>query len=90
MRAVVTAIQSMPPALLAKYPFSCEAVAELEKRFGISIRLENPDLGNCRVTASFLHRETPEEIIKVLCGINRMQYRVETNNNIVLTGEGCR
>ena len=67
-----------------------EAVAELEKRFGISIRLENPDLGNCRVTASFLHHETPEEIIKVLCRINRMQYRVETNNNIVLTGEGCR
>ena len=67
-----------------------EAVAELQKRFGIGIRLQNPDLGNCRVTASFLHHETPEEIIKVLCGINRMQYRMETNNNIVLTGEGCR
>jgi ferric-dicitrate binding protein FerR (iron transport regulator) len=66
-----------------------EAVAELEKRFPIRIVLENPALGNCRVTASFLHQETAEAIIGVLCGINHMQYR-NTGDHITLSGEGCR
>ena len=67
-----------------------EAVAELEKRFPVHIVLEKPELGNCRVTASFLHHETAEEIIRVLCGINHMQYRSADENNMVLSGEGCR
>ncbi|HEY4148266.1 MAG TPA: FecR domain-containing protein [Chitinophagaceae bacterium] len=64
-------------------------VAELQRRFAVSVRLENPALGNCRVTASFLHHETAEEIIKVICGINHMQYRVDDDKSIALDGEGC-
>lgn len=69
-----------------------EAVAELEKRFSIGITLEKAELAYCRVTASFLHHETAEEIIRVLCRINHMQYRSagDNNNHLVLSGEGCR
>jgi ferric-dicitrate binding protein FerR (iron transport regulator) len=69
-------------------PVSAVAAA-LEKRFGVSIRLENSDLGNCRVTASFLHHETAEDIIRVVSGITHMQYRADSANTILLTGEGC-
>jgi len=67
-----------------------DVAADLEKRFSVHIQLENPDLGNCRVTASFLHHETPEEIVQVLSRINHMQYRIDNDNNIILSGEGCR
>ena len=67
-----------------------EVAAELEKRFSVHIELENPDLANCRVTASFLHHETPEEIVQVLSRINHMQYHIDNDNNIILSGEGCR
>jgi len=67
-----------------------EAVEELEKHFAVDITLGNPDLGNCRVTASFLHRESPEQIIKVITGINHIQYRMVAENSFVLSGEGCR
>lgn len=66
-----------------------EVVVELQKRFAVSIQLQNPALGNCRVTASFLHHETAEEIIKVISGINHMQYRVDEDSTIALDGEGC-
>jgi ferric-dicitrate binding protein FerR (iron transport regulator) len=67
-----------------------EAVQELEERFHCTITLGNATLGNCRITASFLHRESLNEVIQVIARINRMDYRFDADNTITLSGEGCQ
>ena len=67
-----------------------EAVQELEERFNCTITLSNSALGNCHITASFLHRESLKEVIPVIARINRMDYRFESENKITLSGEGCQ
>ncbi|HEX6431724.1 MAG TPA: DUF4974 domain-containing protein, partial [Niastella sp.] len=67
-----------------------EAVQELEERFNGTITFDNKALGNCRITASFLHRESLQEVIQVIARINRMDYRFEADNTITLSGEGCQ
>ena len=67
-----------------------EAVQELEERFRCTITLGNAALGNCRITASFLHRESLNEVIQVIARINSMDYRFDANNTIKLSGEGCQ
>lgn len=66
-----------------------EAVQELQQRFGCSIVLSNETLGNCHITASFLHHEPLQEVVQVIARINRMDYHNE-NNTITLSGEGCQ
>jgi len=66
-----------------------EAVQQLQQRFGCSIVLSNAALGNCRITASFLHHEPLQEVMQVIARINRMDYITE-NNTITLSGEGCQ
>jgi transmembrane sensor len=67
-----------------------EVVQELEERFHCTITLSNEGLGNCSITASFLHRESLQEVIQVIARINRMDYRFEADNTITLSGEGCQ
>lgn len=66
-----------------------EAVQQLEERFGCAIVLSNKTLGNCRISASFLHNETLQEVIQVISRINRMEANMGANNTITLSGEGC-
>ena len=67
-----------------------EAVQELEERFHCTITLGNAALGNCRITASFLHGESLNEVIQVIARINSMNYRFDADNKITLSGEGCQ
>jgi transmembrane sensor len=66
------------------------AIAELEQRFHCDITLSNAALGNCRITASFLHHEPLPQIIEVIARVNRMDYQFETDKTITLSGEGCQ
>lgn len=66
-----------------------EAAQQLEERFGCTIVLSNKTLGNCRISASFLHNETLQEVIQVISRINRMEVNVRADNTITLSGEGC-
>ncbi|MBS1564233.1 MAG: FecR domain-containing protein [Bacteroidetes bacterium] len=61
-----------------------DAVAELEKRFSVHIVLGNTALADYRVSASFLHHETVEQILKVLCGINHMEYQLREKDVYVI------
>ena len=66
-----------------------EAIQQLEERFGCTIILSNKALGNCRISASFLHNETLQEVIQVIARINRMEAIIGDNKTITLSGEGC-
>lgn len=75
--------------LLDDVPLS-KAILELEERFHCTITLGNAALENCRITASFLHRESLNEVIQVIARINSMDYRFDADNKITLSGEGCQ
>ncbi|MHA4806740.1 FecR family protein [Flavitalea flava] len=66
-----------------------EAVQELEQRFHVVIGFGNPALETCSVTASFIHDESIEQIIKVLAKINNMEYKIINPGKFELDGDGC-
>jgi len=67
-----------------------DAVAELQLRFRVGIRLTNPASESCHVTASFTRGESLEQIIMVLSKINNMEYKAAAGGGYELSGEGCK
>lgn len=78
------------PYLLFNDVSISEAVQELQHRFHVNIRLVNPALGSCNVTATFIREEPLEQIINVLSKINNMEYKIKSPTSIELSGEGCK
>lgn len=66
------------------------ALAEmLEKRYGVKISFQNPELQQCLITGRFSGTETVEEVFKVLTLTSNTKYSLESGK-LVLSGEGCR
>ena len=59
----------------------------LEQYYGITIELANPDLINCRYTASFSGASL-EEVLNVLAAVGDLTYE-KTGKRVVLFGTGC-
>ncbi len=59
----------------------------LEHYYGITIELANPDLANCRYTASF-NQASLAEVLDVLSAVGNLTYR-KVGNRVVLSGAGC-
>lgn len=64
-----------------------EVVQRLEDKFDVKIRLENPNLENCRVKATF-DQNRLSEILEMTMQIVDANY-VMQNDEIVIRGEGC-
>lgn len=64
-----------------------EVVKRLEDKFDVKIRLENPNLENCRVKATF-DQNRLSEILEMTMQIVDANY-VMQNDEIVIRGEGC-
>lgn len=64
-----------------------EVVKKLEEKFDVKIRLENPDLENCRVKATF-DQNRLSEILDMTMQIVEANYQMQ-NGEIVIRGEGC-
>ena len=64
-----------------------EVVKNLEEKFDVKIRLENPNLENCRVKATF-DQNRLSEILEMTMQIVDANY-VMQNDEIVIRGEGC-
>jgi ferric-dicitrate binding protein FerR (iron transport regulator) len=64
-----------------------EVVKKLEDKFDVKIRLENPNLQNCRVKATF-DQNRLSEILEMTMQIVDASY-VMQNDEIVIRGEGC-
>ncbi|GAA4470176.1 FecR domain-containing protein [Nibrella saemangeumensis] len=63
------------------------AIAQLEKRFNIQIRLANPGLSSCRVSADFEQQSLPL-IMEMLCTALDATYTM-SGNTIVIDGLPC-
>lgn len=66
-----------------------EAVAELENRFNVEIKLLNDDIRTCRFTATFVKGEDLEQILLVICEFNKVSFD-QTQNAITIDGAGCK
>ncbi|WP_353718385.1 FecR domain-containing protein [Dyadobacter sp. 676] len=64
-----------------------EVVKRLEEKFDVKIRLENPNLENCRVKATFDH-DRLSEILEMTMQIVDASYQMQ-NDEILIRGEGC-
>ncbi|MCF0074077.1 FecR domain-containing protein [Dyadobacter sp. CY261] len=64
-----------------------EVVKRLEEKFDVKIRLENPNLENCRVKATF-DQNRLSEILEMTMQIVEANYQMQ-NDEIVIRGEGC-
>lgn len=61
-----------------------EIVRELSNAFQTDIRIEDADLQNYRMTATFSDGETLEEILSLLCRNQKFEY-TKTNDSITIT-----
>lgn len=64
-----------------------EVVKKLEDRFDVKIRLDNPNLENCRVKATF-DQNRLSEILDMTMQIVDARYAMQ-DGEIVIRGEGC-
>lgn len=64
-----------------------EVVKKLEEKFDVKIRLENPNLQNCRIRATF-DQNRLSEILEMTMQIVDARYAMQ-QDEIVIRGEGC-
>lgn len=64
------------------------AKTKIERWYGVSIKIENPELKNCRVTGKF-NNENLTNVMEALKMSMNLNY-VKTDNAIIITGNGCK
>ncbi|GAB4010114.1 hypothetical protein GCM10028808_20270 [Spirosoma migulaei] len=64
-----------------------EVMKRLEKKYGVTIQLANPNLANCRLKASFDNSRL-SEILEITTQLVEASYQMQ-GNRIVINGEGC-
>jgi len=63
---------------------------QLQERFDISIVFNNESIKNCRFSATFLKKQTLEQILDVISEFNHIKYQFVNKDTILLKGSGCR
>ncbi|MFI5193158.1 MAG: FecR family protein [Chitinophagales bacterium] len=66
-----------------------DAAKKIEQRFGKTVEFANPDIKNCRVTATFSEDDVLEEILIVICGVSKSNFVIQ-NNKVIINGKGCK
>ncbi|WP_343704374.1 FecR domain-containing protein [Chitinophaga sp.] len=62
----------------------------ISNRYRVNIRFEDPGMEACPIRASFNGTEPLETVLSVVCAIRNASYTVEDENNILITGKGCK
>jgi hypothetical protein len=61
----------------------------MEKKFDVSIRIEQSGVGVCNFSGSFSAYSTKEEIIQTLALAMDLEYEVLRPGEYLLKGQGC-
>lgn len=67
-----------------------DAFDQIGKRFNYQIFLENPQLGSCRVNATFTGRESLEEILYAICATRNLAFTTELDKVLISGGTPCK
>ena len=65
-----------------------EVVEELQRWYGVSITLENPEISACRISSTF-YRNSLEEVLETLSLITDSHFEFQ-GDHYVLHGKGCQ
>lgn len=66
-----------------------EVIPVLEKGYGIIIKLNDSDMGNCRITALF-DNKTLRQVLDIMAFTLNFEYEyAETSSKVLLSGKGC-
>lgn len=66
-----------------------EAALLLTNKYGVKINFANEKIKNCRFTASFLSNSNLQQILTVICDLNKVKYQWENADTILIDGKGC-
>ncbi|OKL41833.1 FecR family protein [Pontibacter flavimaris] len=66
-----------------------ELLPALERYYGVTLRLQGPDLGNCRFTGTFREAEL-QEVLQVLEASLQVEITRQNDHTYTLAGNGCR
>lgn len=61
----------------------------ISRRWNCDFRIDDPGIGNCRVTTYFTRHDQLEEVVAVISAVIGVEYIIE-DNRVSLRGEGCR
>lgn len=65
-------------------------VAEIiSRRWNCDFRIDDPGIGDCRVTTYFTRHDQLEEVVAVISAVIGVEYVIE-DNRVSLRGKGCR
>ena len=65
-----------------------KAIAMLERKFGVTINIQNTKLGQCEIIGEFNHQSL-ENILKALQFVLGFEYNYVSENQIEISGKGC-
>jgi hypothetical protein len=66
-----------------------QAIDQLERRFGSSIKMENAPMLGCRFTATFVKGEDLRQILTILCEFNNATLKENRSGGFVIEGGEC-
>jgi|GEM_PF-465929 len=66
-----------------------EAISFIEKRWNTTIIIENQDIKNCPLYASFNAEDSMEDVLMVLCTVTQSDFRSE-GESVTIYGQGCK
>jgi ferric-dicitrate binding protein FerR (iron transport regulator) len=65
-----------------------DAAKKIAERFNVQVEFVNPQIKNCRITATFSEDDMLDDMLTVICGVTKCQYTIQ-NNKIMIDGKGC-
>jgi len=68
-----------------------DIAAQLQRKFDITIEINDPALARCRFTASFAPNTNLAKVLNLLCKINHSDYQLMSDvNKVIIKGKGCK
>lgn len=58
-------------------------------RYHVDVEIENEDLKKCTMNASFMHGETLEQVMRVVCGVLQAEFDIKENKVEIIGGRKC-
>lgn len=67
-----------------------EIAKTLEDRFKVNIKFTSEEIKSCRLSATFLKKQTLSQVLEVIRQFNQINYSYVDDTTILLTGDGCK
>lgn len=67
-----------------------EAAILIDNKYHVEISFAKEALKQCRISATFLNNENLEQVLTVVTAVVDAAYTVQPNDQVIISGEGCK